>query len=502
MFEWLFRKNNGTTIDVLEVIARDLTKVQLAAMAQEKAAGMIAKAIAKSEIVLTKGAERRKDIEYYRLNIRPNDNETGTDFWYNVARDLVKTGDSVVVRMSNGKYYRANSYNMDEYVMFPKTYRNIVLTDGFNEFALRYGVGSDDVMHFRFSYDKLRLFIDNVLDTLNDALGAVQTLETIARTPLLKYKVDANLTFRKKNADGTDRKLTLDEVLEDFKTKIDSGKLTIIPEQSGTSLEFMDFRTEVNAAEVAAMADLVNKECAAAYDIPLGVFNGSIAEQSDAVNEFITFAVSPVAEIISDTLNAKLVGDRDYIRGERAFVWLAHFKHVDLIDAAPNLDKLRAIGFNLDEIFESVGYPALGTDFSTARALTKNYTTEGLTEGDADGPAEIPQADGAPEEVAQRAPDEPHEAQLVERGLHHQRRLGRKRRLAFLLLSVVTRTRPADLVRARRERLRVLERERERHRLARLVVDRARLVGRADQLGLVQFAGRQRTQRHQCRNSQ
>ena len=61
MFEWLFKKDDSTTIDVLEVIARDLTKVQLAAMAQEKAAGMIAKAIAKSEIVLTRGDERRKD---------------------------------------------------------------------------------------------------------------------------------------------------------------------------------------------------------------------------------------------------------------------------------------------------------------------------------------------------------------------------------------------------------------------------------------------------------
>jgi hypothetical protein len=51
------------------------------------------------------------------------------------------------------------------------------------------------------------------------------------------------------------------------------------------------------------------------------------------------------------------------------------------MDAAPQLDKLRAIGFTLDEIFEMVGYPALNTDFSTTRALTKNYTTEGMEEG-------------------------------------------------------------------------------------------------------------------------
>lgn len=393
MFEWLFQRNSGTVVNLLDVISKDLTKVQLAAMAQEKAAGMIAKAIAKSEIVLTKGENRRKDIEYYRLNIRPNDNETGTDFWFNVTRDLVRTGEAVVVRMQTGKYYRANSWNMDDYVMFPKTYSDIVLTDGFNEFSLRYGVSSDDIMHFRFNTAKMRVFTDNVLNCMNDAMNAVQSLETITHTPIFKYRTDANLQFRRKTQDGKEVRITLDDVMDSFKSKIDGKKLAIIHERNGTSLDFLDIKSNVTAAEVQTMADMINKECAAAYDIPLGVFNGQITEQSDATNEFITYAVSPVAEIINDTLSAKLVGEADYIRGERAFVWLAHFKHIDVIDAANSLDKLRAIGFTLDEIFEMVGYPALNTEFSTTRALTKNYATEGMEEGaqptgGADDPAE------------------------------------------------------------------------------------------------------------------
>jgi len=279
-------------------------------------------------------------------------------------------------------------------VLFGKTYSHIVLTDGYNEVALRYGVSSDDILHFRYSTDKLRVFTDNVLNCLNDALNAVQSLETIANTPLLKFKVDANLQFRRRTADGKEVRLTLDNVLEEFKSKIDGKKLAILTEQTGTALEFMDVKKQVTAAELATLTDTINKECAAAYDIPLGVFNGQITEQSDATNEFITYAVGPPAEVINDTLNAKLVGEKDYVAGERAFVWLAHFKHIDVIDAANSLDKLRAIGFTLDEIFEMVGYPALNTEFSTTRALTKNYATEGMMEegaqptGGADDPAE------------------------------------------------------------------------------------------------------------------
>lgn len=74
-------------------------------------------------------------------------------------------------------------------------------------------------------------------------------------------------------------------------------------------------------------------------------FKGNITEKSDATNEFITYAVSPVAEVINDTLTAYVVGEDDYCsKNEKVMVWLARFKHVDVVDSAVNLDKLRGIG--------------------------------------------------------------------------------------------------------------------------------------------------------------
>lgn len=76
-----------------------------------------------------------------------------------------------------------------------------------------------------------------------------------------------------------------------------------------------------------------------------------------------------------------IVGENDYSKKcERVLVWLARFKHVDVVDSAVNLDKLRGIGFSYDELREMVGYPLLNTDFSQARALTKNYAEEGQNE--------------------------------------------------------------------------------------------------------------------------
>ena len=52
------------------------------------------------------------------------------------------------------------------------------------------------------------------------------------------------------------------------------------------------------------------------------------------------------------------------------------YKHVDIIESAGNLDKLRAIGFSLDEIFRMVGWEELDTEFSRQRVVTKNYMND------------------------------------------------------------------------------------------------------------------------------
>ena len=387
MFDFLTQNKKGELVDLLDVIGVNLTRLQQAALAKHKAIGMIAKAIAQSEIVVTDGHQRITDDVYYRLNVRPNDNQTGTDFWYRVVTKLLEDGDALIVRVpESGKYYLATSYTTDNYVMFGKTYRNVTITDGVDQMTFARTIYADDALHLKYSSDKIRLYTDNALRSLNEVLNAIATMEKVSRTPFFKYKVDATTTFATKDKNGKIQKLMLDDVVARLESQLKSKDLQVIKEPTGTSLEYLGISSTVTAAEINSIAAEIGHLAAQAYDIPESVFDGTISEKSDATNEFITYAVAPVAEVINDTLHAKLIGEDDFIRGERCFVWLAHFKHIDVIDAAANLDKLRGIGFTLDELFEMVGYPALNTDFSTQRALTLNYSPEGETADEADGP--------------------------------------------------------------------------------------------------------------------
>lgn len=377
MFDFLFQDRNKEIQSLAEIIAVDMEKLNLSKLAIEKAIMMIAKAIAKSDILIqTESKEKRK--KEYRLNVQPNDNECGTVFWTEVVKQLLTEQEALIIPLS-GKYYRATSWSHTNEVMVKRVYKDVMLSCGGENLTIFSTFQSDKVVHLRYDNARIRLYLQNVVGQFDKTMDSINAMMQLSSQPRFKLKLGTNaLSFREKQADGTDKVMTKDQYVLKIKKLLTSDALEVLTEQENASVEQLQINTTVKAEELAKMALQINNEVANAFDIPEAVFNGNITEKSDATNEFITYAVSPVAEVINDTLTAYVVGEDDYCsKNEKVMVWLARFKHVDVVDSAVNLDKLRGIGFHLDEIRGMVGYPLLNTEFSTERALTKNYGGEG-----------------------------------------------------------------------------------------------------------------------------
>lgn len=377
MFDFLFQDRNKEIQSLAEIIAVDMEKLNLSKLAIEKAIMMIAKAIAKSDILIqTESKEKHK--KEYRLNVQPNDNEWGTVFWTEVVKQLLTEQEALIIPLS-GKYYRATSWSHTNEVMMKRVYKNVMLSCGGENLTIFSTFQSDEVIHLRYDNARIRLYLQNVVGQFDKTMDSINAMMQLSSQPRFKLKLGTNaLSFREKQADGTDKVMTKDQYVLKIKKLLTSDALEVLTEQENASVEQLQINTAVKAEELAKMALQINNEVANAFDIPEAVFNGNITEKSDATNEFITYAVSPVAEVINDTLTAYVVGEDDYCsKNEKVMVWLARFKHVDVVDSAVNLDKLRGIGFHLDEIRGMVGYPLLNTEFSTERALTKNYGGEG-----------------------------------------------------------------------------------------------------------------------------
>ena len=377
MFDFLFQDRNKEIQSLAEIIAIDMEKLNLSKLAIEKAITMIAKAIAKSDILIqTESKEKNK--KEYRLNVQPNDHECGTVFWTEVVKQLLTEQEALIIPL-NSKYYRATSWSHTNEVILKRNYKDVTLSCGGENLTIFSTFQSDEVIHLRYDNARIRLYLQNVVGQFDKTMDSINAMMQLSSQPRFKLKLGTNaLSFREKQADGTDKVMTKDQYVLKIKKLLTSDALEVLTEQENASVEQLQINTAVKAEELTKMALQINNEVANAFDIPEAVFNGNITEKSDATNEFITYAVSPVAEVINDTLTAYVVGEDDYCsKNEKVMVWLARFKHVDVVDSAVNLDKLRGIGFHLDEIREMVGYPLLNTEFSTERALTKNYGGEG-----------------------------------------------------------------------------------------------------------------------------
>lgn len=377
MFNFFIQDRKKEMLSLAEIIAVDLEKINLSKLAIEKAVLMIAKAIAKSDIIIqTESAEKRK--QEYRLNIQPNDHECGTVFWTKVVKKLLIEQEVLIIPLA-GKYYIASAWQTTTEVLSERLYNNITLECAGHNYTIFKGYRSSEVIHLRYDNARIKLYLESVVKQYDKTLDSLNAMMRLANHPRFKLKLGTNaLSFRERQENGTEKELTRDQYIRKIKRLLESEKVEVLTEQDNVSIDPMVVNASVKAEEIAKLALQINNEVANAFDIPEAVFNGNITEKSDATNEFITYAVSPVAEVINDTLTAYVVGEQDYCdKTEKVLVWLARFKHVDVVDSAVNLDKLRGIGFNFDEILEMVGYPALYTEFSQARALTKNYGEEG-----------------------------------------------------------------------------------------------------------------------------
>ena len=110
------KKNNVITSDFIE--QEVITQMSYKLLAVHIAASYIANAISKCEIKIFKKENEKiklqKDVTGYRLNVEPNNNQSGSQFWNKVAMKMLTNKDGALVIVSNEKLYVADSFHVDK----------------------------------------------------------------------------------------------------------------------------------------------------------------------------------------------------------------------------------------------------------------------------------------------------------------------------------------------------------------------------------------------------
>lgn len=120
--------------------------------------------------------------------------------------------------------------------------------------------------------------------------------------------------------------------------------------------------------------------------IPQALMTGNVTSVKDVLDVFLTLAVDPIADAITETLNKRAtVGE--FLKGNYYRVDTGKIKHRDIFDLAPNIEKLIGSSiFNTDELREELNRSELDTDWSERYWMTKNIArvedvANGVVEG-------------------------------------------------------------------------------------------------------------------------
>lgn len=126
---------------IMDIIQNEIgTANYQQALCYAHAVDMIARTIAQSELqikIIDKEAKKpiiTKNEIYYRLNIKPNLIDTGTNFKYKLVSKLLLDGKALVITAKKEKdgiesFFLADSYEASKEIMKIKTFSNVQISD-------------------------------------------------------------------------------------------------------------------------------------------------------------------------------------------------------------------------------------------------------------------------------------------------------------------------------------------------------------------------------------
>lgn len=378
ILDMLFAKSDRSQLEnyIETLFMAKQKQLQIKRHAIEHAIDLIAKTISKSEIQIyrmKKGKISKDDNskEYYTLNVQPNPNKEATSFFYEVIKKYLDDGEALIVEL-DGSLYLADTFQVSTSVLLPKVYYNVQISDDHgNSIFLRKTFTSEDVIYLNLKSSKIKETLDSYYEELGNLIGIASS----------HYKLNNLSKFRLKIPGGqpklkdpiTEKELTYD----DYKKKITRGLFdeqdAIILLSDTFGLEKIDFGSGTSSDEWSKLEKKWSDKVAMTFNIPLDIFYGNKTDKSTSTNDFITFGILPHLQIIEDGLNAKIIGESNFLKGERIRINRLNMKHFDILESAVNMDKLFSNGYSHNEINEFIGIPRVDAAWADKHYITKNY---------------------------------------------------------------------------------------------------------------------------------
>ena len=323
----------------------------------------IANTISKCEFKVYKDGKEIQDELYYALNVDPNPNQSSSQFLNNLVNTLYDKNEVLVVPMKN-KLYVAESFSIDERPLKENLFTGVTV----EKHSLAKPFKASEVFYFKLDDNSVKKLLDGLYETYGHLFAAAYSAYKKANGQ--KYK----LVLEQIQAGDEKFVKQFNEVIKgQLQTFIENDN-AVYPQFKGQELVEVAGKGQ-SSDDILKLRKEIFEVTAQAFKIPLPMMYGNITNIQEIVKVFLTFCIDPLADMISEELTRK-INTYDTWKNTKKFVRVdtSRINHIDLLDVAPNSEKLISSGLlSIDDLLVFLDRQPLNTEFSRKHWVTKNF---------------------------------------------------------------------------------------------------------------------------------
>lgn len=305
---------------------------------------------------------------HYKLNVRPNTDESAATFWQKVIRKLIYDNEVLIVVTDSKDLIIADDFVREEYALYDDIFDHIMIGDFEYERSFR----MSEVIYLEYNNESITNMLMGLFSDYGDIFGRM------IKSNLMNNQIRATLAMDTSVSMNQESQQKIQSFINKAYESFDKNDIAIVPLQKG--YEYKEHSTNNGAKTTSQIEDMVKvpnqllSYVARNLGIPVGLINGDTADIEAMTDNYMKFCIKPIIEKITDELNAKLFSERGYKEGKR--IKAISIDQKGPLEVSEAVDKLIASGsFNRDEIRVLTGFEPIGSEEMQKFIITKNYQT-------------------------------------------------------------------------------------------------------------------------------
>ncbi|EGS40326.1 phage portal protein [Staphylococcus capitis] len=352
----------------LDLIRETSHKAYIKKWALDTCINHIARTISQTKFEIIDGDSKdTSSTTHYKLNVRPNTDESAATFWQKVIRKLIYDNEVLIVVTDTKDLIIADDFVREEYALYDDIFDHIVV----GEFEFERSFRMSEVIYLEYNNEPITNMLYGLFSDYGDVFGRLIRSNLMNNQIRATLEMDANTVINQQTQENIQS--FINKAYDAFST----NDVAIVPVQKGYNYTEHTNDNTSSKSQIEEMAKVPNQllsYVARNLGIPLGLINGDTADIEAMTDNYMKFCIKPIIEKITDELNAKLFSERGYKEGKR--IKAISIDQKGPLEVSEAIDKLIASGsFNRDEIRVLTGFEPIGSEEMQKFIITKNYQT-------------------------------------------------------------------------------------------------------------------------------